>query len=122
MAWEEQRRMRDPAGSRTRRRLPVCRPHRPMARRPEPAGDRVSPVAEHWGRRFGWMLAVGLSVTALLVSVIALATAGPSDAGFRHDGRGMFGGPGSGYGNRSGTQNPQQSQPVFPGGQGYGLR
>jgi len=121
MAWDEQRHMRDPAGQDTAQIAGVP-PASPDGAPPPTGRGSGEPGWEHWGRRFGWMLAVGLSVTALLVSVIALATAGPSDAGFRHDGRGMFGGPGSGYGNRSGTQNPQQSQPVFPGGQGYGLR
>ncbi len=75
---------------------------------------------EHWGRRFGWLVAVGLSVTALLVSVIALSSAGSTNAAFRHGGRGMFAVPGNGLGNGPGSQAPQQNQPAFPGGRGYG--
>ncbi len=121
MAWDEQRRMRDSTGQDTAKIAGVP-PASPDAAPPPPGGGSGAPGWEHWGRRFGWMVAVGLSVTALLISVIALATTGPSEAGFRHDGRGMFGGQRYGYGNGSGTQDPQQSQPVFPGGQGYGSR
>jgi hypothetical protein len=118
MAWDEQRRMRDAQGQDTAKVAAV--PSDAPDAAPPPADPRSGGRGwEDWGRRFGWLVAVALSVTALLVSVIALSNAGSSDAGFHRNGHGMFGAPGPGYGYGSG---PQQGQPTFPGGQGYGSR
>ena len=117
MAWDEQRRMRGAHGQDTAK-LAGMSPRSPEAAPPPSGMEPGESGWEHWGRRFGWLVAVGLSVTALLVSVIALSSAGPTGAGFRHGGRGTFAVPGNGNGN--GFQTPQQNQPAFPAGPGYG--
>ena len=116
MAWDEQRRMRETRAEDTAQITAVTGP---------PAGDgppaapvpRQESAFEQWSRRFGWMVAVGLSVIALLLAGILLANSrGGGHAGFRSGGE-RFGAPGFGAGGY-GYRGYDGGAPTAPGGSG----
>jgi hypothetical protein len=122
MAWDEQRRMRDAHTDDTAKIVAAPEPAPEPPAGPAPVTSRGGSGVEAWGRRFGWMVAVGISVLALVLSGIALANSGgPDHAGF-HRGGMRFGGPGfggdDGYGYRGAPGGSGSGSSTAPSGSG----
>jgi hypothetical protein len=101
LAWDDYRTKRDPDRQVTSEISGVAA----GAGAPDAQSARPARDWHGWGQRFGWMIAVGLSVLALVLSGIAVANSG--------DGQGR-GGFGRGF-DRVGA--PSVWQPHFPQGQ-----
>jgi len=126
MAWDEQRRMREPHTDDTAQ-ITGVQAAPASDGPPASASPRAESGFEQWGRRFGWMVAVGLSVLAILMAGLSLADSGGGHGGFRRGGAGFggqgfgsggFGYRGYGYGGQSGPSGSGSQTPTSTGGSG----
>jgi hypothetical protein len=111
VAWDEYRRKRDPDRETTAEIPGVPAPSR--------SGDADPPVRsgrdwQGWGQRFGWMVAVGVSMIALLLAGAALAHSGHNER------RGGFGRSAGFDGGGAPSFDQRQAPPGLGGGFGDG--